>query len=121
MAKQKQLLARDKNRINNAICGAAPGFFGDDHWDGLHRVKQALDRVCRAKQWPGKCLENYDLVWDIESDGYTLDESGNQTGKNWHITVIDEDGRTGHGIIRASFCGSVKNPSSRYDIVAYMA
>ena len=117
----KQLLAKTRKVINNAICGAAPGFFYDEHWHGLLMVKAPLDRACRAKSYPGKCLENYDLVWDVEADGYTHGEDGKLSGKNWIITVIDEDGRESKGIIRASFCGSVNDPSDRYDIVAYMA
>ena len=118
--KTKPLLAKTRKLINKAVCGAAPGFFYDEYWHGLSMIKAALDRACRAKSYPGKCLEDYDLVWDIEADGYTHGEDGEPTGKNWTFTVIDEDGRQSQGIIRASFCGSVNDPSSCYDMVAYM-
>ncbi len=99
----RQLLKRQKQLINSAICGAAPGFFTDPGWEGVHRVEHALDMVC----------VKHGLTWEHDQIVYEEDR------KVWFFRVTDGQ-RTSHGIITGSFAGTINEPLSRYDVSAYI-
>lgn len=105
----KKLLKKQTKKINNAICGAAKGIYNDESWLGYQIVIHELSKVCEANQ----------MEWEIFSSKYDQNEDGNLCRKVWNFRVTDGQ-REGFGIIVAAGAGTVSDPLSKYDIVAYM-
>ena len=92
-------------KINKAICGKATGLFRDDFWFGHSIVLGALYSV--------EGIEIKDA-----SNRYSETADGTPDGKTWSYTVTDGK----HDVyvtIRAAGAGTVADPLSCYDIVAY--
>ena len=92
-------------KINKAICGKAPGFFKDDCWHGKQIVEDALFAI------PGTEIKS----WDSQ---YRQDEAGTPIGKTWNYTLSDGQHLV-YVIVIASGAGTVTDPLSKYDIIAY--
>lgn len=102
--------ARVVRKINKDISEIARGFFTDDYWQPVNKI------------W--KYFKVMDTRADLESAEYGHDEKGNPNSKTWKFKVyfINEQGKETmlHGYIVASFCGTVEDNMSRYDLVAYV-
>lgn len=111
--KRKELYVKDKKAINKAICGAAPGFYTDEYWNGKNLVTEALEKACIEMG----------LTWEITYSAYGVWDNLNEpTRKQWGFKVVDEaNNRESYGIIVAAGAGTVKDPMSRYDICAYIS
>ena len=105
----KNLLKKQTNIINSYICGTANGIFNDEFWAGQDIVAAALDACC----------EENGFEWHIECSKYDHNENGTPCRKTWMFSVTDGQ-RKSYGVIVAAGCGTVNNPLSRYDIVAYI-
>ena len=105
----KKLTQKQIKKINKAICGAAKGIYNDESWLGYQIVTHELSKVCEANQ----------MEWELISSDYSQDENGNLCRKVWRFRVTDGQ-REGFGVIVAAGAGTVSDPLSRYDIVAYM-
>jgi hypothetical protein len=104
----KKFLVKDLKKLNNAVAKSAPGFYKDSGWNGKDKVIDALAKVCEANSWE----------WEILENKYRQDDKGNLTAKTWKIRVFSET-HEAYGTIIASGAGTVSDPLSRYDIVAY--
>ena len=94
-----------KKAINNAVCGAAPGIFNDEYWHGHKLVMEALKEV-------------EGIEANLDDAFYRHDFGSNPDGKQWNYEVTD--GRFSVWmVVVAAGAGSVADPLSRYDIVAY--
>ena len=103
--------AKMRKILNNTICNAAPGFYSDVYWAGKERITDALSKVCEENDW----------TWQFEDVWYGHDEINEikmPIRKTWQITVTDGKIKVS-GVIVAAGCGTVDDPLSRYDIVAY--
>ena len=105
----KQILSAQKKKINNSICGTSPGIFSDEYWNGVKRVWDALDNVCKRDG----------LVWAIEGSKYDTDDNGSLCRKTWQFSVSDGQ-RQSIGVVVAAGAGSVSDPLSKYDVVSYI-
>lgn len=105
----KNLLKKDRDKINNVICNAATGIFHDCFWHGKDIVLGKLHHVC----------EENNLTWDIYDAKYEH-ENGIPIRKIWTFKVADKNGRASYGRIIAAGAGTVNDPLLRYDIVAYL-
>jgi len=92
-------------KINEAICGIAPGIFHDEHWVGFQKVHNAL-------------LALSGVEVHLEFVFYDHDERRNPCRKTWGFTVFDGKNTASVTVVAAG-AGSVDVPLSCYDIVAY--
>jgi len=83
------------------------GTFTDSYWEPVHAI------------W--KTLSDSDINWKLMKADYSHGNEGETTGKDWKFEVYftNKNGRftTLYGNVRAAWCGSVANPSERYDLV----
>jgi len=95
--------------VNNLLHRHTKGFFRDEYWKP---VQQTWDE-----------LEKHNVVAVVTSAEYDKDERGNPSSKTWkfEIRFVNDKGRdtTLHGVMVASGAGTVADPLSRYDLVAY--
>lgn len=85
-----------RNAIYKIVTPLTRGFFKDNSWENVNRV------------W--KALEAEGVVVSIESAKY----DGFNT-KTWDFTA-EVNGFTMNGRLVASFCGTVSDPTSTYDL-----
>ena len=85
------------------------GIFRDDHWAPIQRLWDTLTDV--------------GVEWVVDTAEYDTDARGNPAEKTWRFTVdyLNEHGKPAHlyGRCVASGAGSVDEPLSAYDVVAY--
>jgi hypothetical protein len=101
-----------KNQINRRICGVAPGVFSDDHWEGKRIVEKALYSI----------LNKHPEVEILSGPAvYRNDEEGRPNGKTWtyYAGTGKPDGKHVMIFIVAAGAGTLADPLSHYDIVAY--
>lgn len=96
--------AKLRKAVNKAVSNAAPGIFSDEYWHGYNQVVDALSKV------PG-------IEYVMQGSRYRHSE-GKAVGKEWLYQITDGKHEVFLQII-ASGAGSVSDPLSRYDIIAY--
>jgi hypothetical protein len=97
-----------KNRINKVLHSSTKGIHRDDSWIPVHDAFRALES------------SGYPVI--IVGTSYRTDENGNPCQKRWNFTVPHPDGgKPFSGIVVASGCGTVADPLSQYDVVAYVS
>ena len=88
-----------KNAIYKIVTPLTKGIFNDDDWRNVSRIWKNLEAngvsVC---------------ITDAKYDG-----GFPPTSKRWHFTA-EVNGFTFTGTLVACFCGSVQDPTDRYDI-----
>ena len=85
-----------RSAIYKIVSPLTAGFFSDEAWQAVNRI------------W--KALEAEGVVVNLESAKYD-----GQKSKTWQITA-EVNGFTFNGCVVASFCGTVADPTSRYDL-----
>jgi hypothetical protein len=88
--------AATKNAIYKIVAPFTKGFFEDTDWKFVRDV------------W--KALEFHGVTTVVEAGKY----DGNKS-KTWNFTA-EVNGFTFNGYLVASFCGTVEDPTSRYDL-----
>jgi hypothetical protein len=101
---------REARKFVNALLQKhTRGFFNDDYWRPITKTF--------------KLLAQHEIEYVIKQTEYTKDAYGNPDSKRWafEIEFENDKGRktTIYGTIVASGAGTVKDPLSRYDVVAY--
>ena len=96
--------------VNNVIRKVnTRGFFSDSHWKPIHKIFSQFSKN--------------DLPYSIEKTRYDKDDNGEPATKRWWVEIpfINERGREQviHVHIIASGAGTVAEPLSTYDVVAY--
>jgi len=103
----KPVLVRNLNKI---IGNVSKGFFTDEYWRGPQKVWDALNAI--------------GVDWHITSSDYDRKNSPPQS-KTWKFEVMFTNPRGKaaklYGHLVASGAGSVADPLSRYDVVAYVS
>ena len=94
--------------INKKITGIANGFFNDDFWHGHNIIVNAIKEL----------EQEYKLDFYLASANYFHSDEGIPIGKKW-IHQYDFKKIPIVITIIASGAGTVKDPLSVYDIVAY--
>ena len=97
--------------VNDLIGKYTKGFFSDEDWSPISKIWAAFREA--------------NLDWTLTSNYYFDDkDSGKSAGKRWafEIDFINQNGKADklYGNITASWAGSIKNPSERYDLIAYV-
>ena len=95
-----------KNRINKILSDKSTGIFSDDYWKPIYGIWDALNAA-------GYHVNQMGSQYGDRND------TGVATSKTWEFEIEMEKGKPLYGVIVASGCGSVDDPLSRYDIVAY--
>ena len=97
--------------VNNIIGSKTKGFFTDAYWTPVNAIWKALSEA--------------GIDWTIGETQYSKDHNGEPTSKTWNFKIDFKDNRDVqkvlYGVIIASFCGSCRNPSERYDLVGYVS
>jgi len=105
--KSKQTAKRIVNRLIGSV---SRGIFSDESWQGIQRV------------W--KALEKADIPSYVTSAEYRHNDQGVPNGKVWtfEIPFLNNRGRENklYGTVVAGGAGSIDEPLSRYDVVAYV-
>ena len=109
---ENSLNGRNKNsarrEVNILISKSNQTFYHDSTWSG---VEEVWDKLKRAG-----------IDFTMMKSDYTKNDRGEPDGKTWtfQVNFINDKGRpdTIYGIVRASFAGSTKDVSEKYDIVA---
>lgn len=100
-----------RNMVNKIIHPYTVGFFSDQYWEPVNQIRDALDQA--------------GLSWSFTNNRYTHDEQGRPNGKEWTFKVEFSNNRnrgtTLWGIIKATGAGTIEEPLSRYDLVAYVS
>jgi hypothetical protein len=94
--KQFKTKSATRSAIYKIVSPLTKGFFEDNSWENVNKV------------W--KALESEGVVVNIESAKYDETKS-----KTWTFT-IEVNGFTMTGTLVACFCGTINNPTGRYDI-----
>lgn len=88
-----------RNAIYKLVSPLTKGFFADTAWENVNRV------------W--KALEAEGVMVNINDARYQGPLG--QTSKTWSFTA-EVNGFTFYGQLVACFCGTVEDPTNRYDI-----
>lgn len=100
-----------KNNVNRLLSRYSKGFFTDDSWKPVNTIWKAMNAAA--------------INWVMTGSQYRENDEGLPSSKEWKFEVYfdDKNGRhkTLYGIIIASGAGSVSDPLSRYDLVAYVS
>jgi hypothetical protein len=96
-------------KINKTICNASPGLFSDEYWLGIKRVQDKIEDLSKA------------LSVDIEFNNTRYESEPGQNipyRKRWIYTV---EGFKVPIVVLIMACGagSVSDPLSKYDVIAY--
>jgi len=86
-----------RNAIYKIVSPLTAGFFTDSSWENVNRIWKALE----AEGVSVEMLNAYyapDMAW-----------------KTWKF-ILDVNGYSLPGTLVASFCGTVADPTSRYDL-----
>jgi hypothetical protein len=89
-----------RNRIYKIVAPLTKGIFNDSDWSNVRAVFSALEQA--------------GVSVTIERADYRQGET-HPTCKNWDLT-IEAFGMKLSGHLVASFCGTVSDPTCRYDI-----
>lgn len=99
------------NKINEVLHRHTKGFFTDDSWAPVNAI------------W--KALTDEGIDWTLEGTQYDHNRDQVPTSKTWKFKVdfVNEKARpvTIYGVVVASGAGTVEDPLSRYDLVAYVS
>ena len=93
-----------KNYIYKKIHPLTKGFFNDTDWSNVQKVFDAVYDL------------GVDFTWWVKDGGY----EGFQCKKyNFNIKFTNIEGKTFDfdGLLTCSFCGTVDDPMSRYDMI----
>jgi hypothetical protein len=86
------------------------GVFSDTYWQPVTAMFNAMSKA--------------NINWVLQKTAYSHGNEGETTGKDWKFEVYftNKNGRhtTLYGHIRAAWCGSVADPSERYDLVVML-
>jgi len=98
--------------VNDLMGIYTKGFFSDEDWSPINKIWAAFREA--------------NIDWSLTSNGYFDDkDSGKSAGKRWafEVNFVNQNGKADklYGNIIASWAGSVKNPSERYDLIAYVS
>lgn len=97
--------------VNNLISNSG-GIYSDNAWEGVNAIWRKMKNA----------KINYELS---EPPKYTNNESGSPISKRWNFTVKFKNAKgldsILYGVIVASGAGTVEDPLSRYDVVAYVS
>ena len=101
---------REARKFVNALLHKhTGGLFRDEYWAPITKTF--------------KLLSEHEIEYEIQKTEYTQDANGNPDSKTWtfEIEFTNDKGRPTkiHGRIVASGAGTVNDPLSRYDVVAY--
>lgn len=95
-----------RNYIYRLVGDLTKGFFRDNSWENVNAIWNKLD--------------SNGIQSNIMSADYFKDERGEPMGKTWKFEVPFKNNRGNDdallGTLNAHFCGSVRDPSERYDI-----
>jgi hypothetical protein len=98
-------------KVNEILSRHTKGFFTDESWVPVNAI------------W--KDLTDEGIDWTLENTKYDHDRDNVPTSKTWKFKVDfqNERGRptTMYGVVVAAGAGSVQDPLSRYDLVAYVS
>ena len=96
-------------KVNEIMARHSKGFFSDQSWEPINAI------------W--KDFQNEGIDYTLDKASYTQDPDGTPISKTWRFTVSFKNQallpNTLYGTITASGAGSVKDPLSRYDVIAY--
>ncbi len=101
--------ATAKRKVNKILYDVSKGFFNDDAWQAVNNVWKALSKegievvITKAEYTKKFPLET--KIWQFEI--YFMNNANKKT-------VL-------YGVLTASGAGDVKDPLSKYDIVAYVS
>jgi len=97
--------------INNKICGAAPGLYSDEYWNGVSKVHLALKEVAHE----------LNVSCNLNNSKYEQDEADKvPSRKRWVYLVEGYRWKEPIAIvIIASGAGTISDPLKQYDIIAY--
>jgi hypothetical protein len=102
----KQRAIRNVNKILGKLTG---GLFSDDYWKPINDTFKLLSRA--------------GIDYKITKTQYTKNSDGVPESKRWNFEIefVNNRGRVNklYGVIVASGAGTVADPLSRYDVVAY--
>jgi hypothetical protein len=100
-----------KKFVNNLLHRHTKGFFNDDYWQPITKTFKELSR--------------HGIEYVIEKTQYLKNDDGAPSAKIWSFTIEfynDKSRKTTlYGTITASGAGTVADPLSRYDVVAYVS
>ena len=95
-----------RNYIYRLVGDLTKGFFRDNSWENVHAIWNKLNQN--------------GIQSNIMSADYFNDERGQSMGKTWKFKIPFVNNRGNNdvllGTLNAHFCGSVQDPSERYDI-----
>lgn len=107
-----------KKTVNRILEPLTKGFFTDTSWEPVQAIWTALSKaninhvMTKAEYTRGR-------------PGQDITDSMHNTGKEWKFEVYFTNDKGRHiilyGHVRASWAGSVADPSDRYDLVAYVS
>ena len=101
---------RAVRKVNDVLSRHTKGFFRDEDWSNVKRtVWDELDRE--------------GITYTITSADYQTDGRGVPVSKTWKLQIewVNDRGQdqTMYGVVIAAGAGTVEDPMSRYDLVAY--
>jgi len=100
-----------KNFINKILSKHTKSIFHDENWEGVNNIFRAL--------------HDENINYAVNKSEYHHDDKGNPSSKIWKFLINFYDNRekeiTLYGVITASGVGSVSDPLSSYDLVAYVS
>ena len=95
-----------RNYVYKLIGELTKGFFRDDSWENINAIWDRLNE---------NNISNY-----LINAKYFHDEKGQSMGKTWYFEIPFINNRSNQdklqGNLNAHFCGSIQDPSDKYDI-----
>jgi hypothetical protein len=99
--------------INRIMDRHTKGIFRDEYWKPVQDIQKEMNKL------------DMPFYITVKNGGYRKDKDGNLTSKEWQIEVpfINNKNRPTwlFGVIICSAAGTVSNPLSVYDVVAYVS
>ena len=100
-----------RNKINKATGAVSKGIFSDEYWKGHKQVYNALVKIC----------DELSLEVELQKSEYRQDQYSKVPNSKIWIYRVYNDEMEGWFNITASGAGTVEDPLSKYDIVAYIS
>mgnify|MGYP005621056287 CR=1 FL=1 len=98
--------------VNKVMDRYTKGLFRDDFWKPIHDIRKAMEKL------------KVPFHLSVKNGGYKKDKEGNLISKQWEIEVPFMNNKNRptclFGVIVCSAAGSVDDPLSTYDVVAYV-
>lgn len=95
--------------VNKLLKKHTQGYFNDENWRPIHKTFKELD--------------NHSIDYSIEKTQYGKTPDGNPNSKTWEVEIEFTNNKSRNTKIYcrivASGAGTVSDPLSRYDVVAY--